>query len=143
MEVKSIEEMFDIELEKKTAQTVKYIQSLLPKGRLRDSIRYIKNGSCDYSIVTDVPYASFVEFGTGIYGSTKKPITPKNSQALRFEIDDNVIFAKSVRGQQGQFFFRAGKEYMKGLFETQSTGTAKRYFNKSKGLTRRLLKRLK
>lgn len=140
-------EIFDKELEDKVKQTVEYIKSLLPEGRLRDSIRYIKNDVCDYDIITDTEYAPFVEFGTGIYGSKKKPITPKNAEALRFEIDDQVIFAKSVRGQQGQFFFRAGKEFIKDLLLSgrviKSSGFAKKYFaNKTSSTTKKLLNRL-
>ncbi|MGE7672977.1 hypothetical protein ACQKMV_05235 [Lysinibacillus sp. NPDC094403] len=38
------------------------------------------------------------ELGTGIYGPNKRPITPKNKKALRFEIGGKTIFVKSVKG---------------------------------------------
>lgn len=38
------------------------------------------------------------ELGTGIYGPNKRPITPKNKKALRFEIGGKTIFVKTVKG---------------------------------------------
>jgi len=38
------------------------------------------------------------ELGTGIYGPNKRPITPKNKKALKFQIGGKTIFVKSIKG---------------------------------------------
>lgn len=44
----------------------------------------------------------YLEEGTGIYGPKKRPITPVRAKALRFTINGNVVFAKSVKGMPAQ-----------------------------------------
>jgi hypothetical protein len=45
-----------------------------------------------------LPYARMLQEGTGVYGPTGQPITPKNAKALAFEVDGKTVFAKSVEG---------------------------------------------
>ena len=50
-------------------------------------------------------YALFVMRGTGIYGPTGQPITPKTANYLVFRGRDGAtVYAKSVRGQRAQPF---------------------------------------
>lgn len=70
-------------------------------GKLSRSWTQKQVGVLSHNISTSIKYASWVNDGTGIYGSGK-PITPKRAKYLRFEINGNVIYAKSVKGQRGQ-----------------------------------------
>jgi len=51
-------------------------------------------------------YAIYLEYGTGIYGPLKRPITPKEAKALKFKIGGKTIFAKSIKGMTPQPFIR-------------------------------------
>lgn len=49
---------------------------------------------------TDVPYATYVEFGTGSrgeFGGSSYEIRPKTATALKFSIGGRTYYAKSVR----------------------------------------------
>jgi hypothetical protein len=51
------------------------------------------------------PYALAVMKGTGIYGPTGQPITPKNGQYLVFRgRDGGLVYAREVRGQRANPF---------------------------------------
>jgi hypothetical protein len=50
----------------------------------------------------------WVNNGTGLYGPHSHRIVPRHSKFLKFEIDGEIIFARSVRGQKGQFFLERG-----------------------------------
>jgi hypothetical protein len=62
------------------------------------------------SIGSDKEYAAAVEFGSGLFGTgpgaKRQRITAKNGKALRFKIGGQVIFRRSVAGQQPQPFLR-------------------------------------
>jgi hypothetical protein len=69
-------------------------------GRLARSIRIVQG--LDYVRVGPiVPYAVFVEYGTRPH-----EILPRHAQALRFEVEGKIIFAKRVwhPGFKGTFF---------------------------------------
>lgn len=51
-----------------------------------------------YRVGTNVDYARYVQEGTGIYGPTGRPITPKTGQYLVFTANGRQYFLKSVRG---------------------------------------------
>lgn len=52
-----------------------------------------------WAVGTNANYAKPLEFGRG-------PITPKQAEALRFEIDGEVVFAQRVEGHPPYPFFR-------------------------------------
>jgi hypothetical protein len=53
----------------------------------------------DRAVVTvGAPYAPYVFTGTGIYGPTGKPVTPRTAKALRFQVEGRTVFARWVRG---------------------------------------------
>jgi len=77
-------------------------------GKLRKSIRRRLNlARLEGEVGPTVPYAVYVEFGT-------RPhiIRPVRAQALRFEVEGQIVFAKLVRhpGTKGQFFVRQTAE---------------------------------
>jgi hypothetical protein len=53
----------------------------------------------------DVPYAQFVDEGTGVYGPTGSRIYPTSANALVFEWNGVTVAFASVAGQPGQHFF--------------------------------------
>lgn len=69
-------------------------------GALRNSIHIlILSGGLTAQVMTDVPYAVYVEFGTGVRGEFPgKPttITPKHGQYLRFQVNGRWVYAKKV-----------------------------------------------
>ena len=79
-------------------------------GTLRASLHTefsaLPDGSPVARIGTNVPYAIFVHEGTGIYGPSGTPITPKNGQYLRFTPRgaSRPVYARSVRGVRGRPF---------------------------------------
>lgn len=60
------------------------------------------------TVSTTTGYGLFVEAGTGIYGPTGRPITPRRGRFLVFKPrgSNHVIKVTSVRGQPGQHFMR-------------------------------------
>jgi len=61
---------------------------------------------------TDIPYAYFVEYGTGMYGPKKQWIYPKTQEAMAFELPDGTeIVRKRVKGQKKQPFMRPAIKY--------------------------------
>lgn len=53
---------------------------------------------------TNLKYARWLQDGTGIFGPTGTPITPKNGQFLVFTIGGAKIFARSVKGMEKRPF---------------------------------------
>lgn len=58
-----------------------------------------ENGSTIY-IAHGSKVGMYHELGTGIYGPNKRPITPKNKKALKFQIGGKTIFVKSIKGMK-------------------------------------------
>jgi hypothetical protein len=91
-------------------------------GRLRDSINVstltrpvLGIETVVVRIGTNVDYAPAVHDGTGIYGPTGAPITPKNGKYLVFSTLSgsnkigsrlSLVFVRSVRGQPGTEFLK-------------------------------------
>lgn len=79
------------------------------KGRLRPSITHtvIENGNNVIARTgTNVHYAAYQEFGTGLYGPRKALIYPKNAKALRWnKRGGGVVFARYVRGVRPKKYF--------------------------------------
>jgi hypothetical protein len=89
------------------------------EGRLRASIDHEVGRDRDglYGRVgTNVNYALEVERGTGLFetnvpgvapsASKGRRITPVQAKALRFVVDGDVVFAKSIKGMRPQPFLR-------------------------------------
>lgn len=74
-------------------------------GRLINSLQLGNDGNAtDYigddavKVGTRVPYAKWLQDGTGIYGPTGQPITSKTGKALAFMIGGKKIVRRSVKG---------------------------------------------
>lgn len=60
---------------------------------------------------TNIKYAPYQEYGTGIYGGSGL-ITPKKAKVLAWKgRDGKWHFAKAVKGVKGKFYFKQAKEY--------------------------------
>jgi len=81
------------------------------KSTLRGSLERKVNGF-EGKVFTAMNYASFQEYGTGIYSdhptAPKVPITPKRAKFLVFQKNGKTIFARSVRGVKPRRFMRGG-----------------------------------
>jgi len=73
-------------------------------GLLKNTIRVEINDNVIELIMPE--YAIYLEYGTGIYGPLKRPITPKTAKALKFKIGGKTVFAKSIKGMTPQPFIR-------------------------------------
>lgn len=73
-------------------------------GRLINSLALgASDNEADYSAMsvrvgTNVPYATWLQNGTGIYGPSGKPITATNGKALVFSSGGNVFVRRSIKG---------------------------------------------
>ncbi len=94
-------------------------QDLVPidTGRLKGSIHYqgpfVTYDNVYATVGTNVEYAPYQEFGTGIYAG-KGMITPKRAKILVWKgRDKQWHIARAVRGIKGKFYFRGAKDYTK------------------------------
>lgn len=80
-----------------------------------------RTGTLQRSILTSVDYpvgqvhveekyGVFIEEGTGIYGKSGQPITPKKAKVLAWSKGGNMVFAKRVKGMRAKPFFKPGIE---------------------------------
>lgn len=91
-----------------------------------------RTGTLQRSIMTEImitngrvyvgeKYGIFFEMGTGIYGSLRRPITPKAAKVLAWGVGGSMVFAKKVRGIPKQPFFKPAieeaKPYVNDQFE--------------------------
>lgn len=69
-------------------------------GALRESIHIVLiGGGLTANVMTDVPYAAYLEFGTGVRGEfpgNPIVIVPKNGKYLRFTVNGRVVYARRV-----------------------------------------------
>jgi len=76
---------------------------------LRGSITRSILSDFEGKIGTNVEYAKYQEFGTGIYGPKKRMIVPKRAAFLVFKNKSGkLIFAKKVRGTKPKKFMQKG-----------------------------------
>ncbi len=61
----------------------------------------------------------WVDRGTGIYGPTRRVITPTSSRFLYFEIGGQLIRTRSIKGQKGQRFISSALANSKLIVETK------------------------
>lgn len=93
------------------AQTTAKEEAPVDKNILRGSITRSLLSDFAGIVGTNVEYAKYQEFGTGIYGPRKAPIRPKRGKFLVFKgRDGKMIFAKQVRGVMPKKFFQKGLE---------------------------------
>jgi len=91
-----------------------------PTGELSESIKIIhkdptKKGIYRSVIAALLEYASWVEFGTGIFGPRGEPIVPKGrgkNAVMVFEANGKTVFAKMILGQPPQPFMRGAMWYI-------------------------------
>lgn len=66
-------------------------------------------GELFIEVGTNVEYAPYQEFGTGLYGPSKSPIVPKRAKMLAFRArSGQMVFAKQVSGVRPKKFMEAG-----------------------------------
>lgn len=75
-------------------------ESPVNEGRLAGSWQLTETGDLEWTIGTEVRYASFVHEGTGIHGPAGARITPVSAQVLAFQWMGELWFLKSVAGQE-------------------------------------------
>lgn len=80
-------------------------------GRLRSSIHMRierRDGVTVCVISTNVKYAAYHEYGTGIYGPKRRPIRPVRAKRLVFipKGGNELVFAKQVRGVKAKHFMK-------------------------------------
>jgi hypothetical protein len=75
-------------------------------GIYNRSVKILKTAPLVRTIRNDAKHAWFQEVGTGIYGPTGRPITPKNGKFLRFTINGRVVYARSVKGTPAKHILR-------------------------------------
>lgn len=99
------------------AETAAKQNAPVDTGILRGSIHSdVRNmGSETVGIVgTNLEYAPYQEFGTGIYGPSGSPIVPVQASVLAFmSKTGGMIFARSVSGAPARHFMAAGLEAVK------------------------------
>lgn len=77
-------------------------------GKLRQNITALRKTSgegaqIETAVQARMPYAAYIEIGTGIYGPRGMPITPKKGKYLVFQTKDGkTVFAKSVKGMKSR-----------------------------------------
>lgn len=77
-------------------------------GKLKKNWRWYTDGKKWILENEEGEKVLYLEFGTGIYGKRRKPITPKKAKALHW-VDRETgedIFAKWVRGIEPRMFIR-------------------------------------
>lgn len=89
----------------------------IDRGILRGSIHSEVRG-VGFEMVgivgTNLEYAPYQEFGTGIYGPKATPIVPKQAKFLVFRNSaGNLVFARSVSGSRPRKFMAKGLQAVK------------------------------
>jgi len=88
----------------RTGQLVNSIQAQPPEGSLT-------GGDLTLAIGAGAPYATFVEFGTGIHGPKQQRIYPTTKKALSWKgADGNRITVRSTQGMKAQPYLRPAVE---------------------------------
>ncbi len=90
-------------------------------GQLRNSIQVsgplFSSDNIQATVATNVKYAPYQEYGTGIYGPSGTPIVPKSAPFLVFQLGDGTWRrSKSVKGVRPKYFMRDATTEMQGPF---------------------------
>ena len=64
----------------------------------------LMSGDLQAIVASGAPYATFVEFGTGIYGPKKQRIYPKTKKAMKWRGADGWIVRRSTKGMRAKPF---------------------------------------
>src|SRR5690606_39028417 len=87
-------------------------------GTLRSSIRTavrVSGTKVVGHVYSDLDYSVYVQRGTGLYGPAGRPIRPRRSPFLVFDVGGRTVFAREVRGTPPQPFMlealRAGSPW--------------------------------
>jgi len=59
---------------------------------------------------TNIEYAPYQEYGTGIYGKSRRMIRPIRAKVLAWKKNGQWIFARAVRGVKGKLFFKRARD---------------------------------
>lgn len=116
---KKTKNLLKSEIKKKVARavikTLNYIQQETPvnTGNLRKSI-VMEETDDGYFIGTSVPYAEYVEMGTGAH-----LITPKNKQALFWQGANHPVKSVMHPGTEGQMMFHKGITMFKSFLKQE------------------------
>jgi hypothetical protein len=86
-----------------TDRVASHSRTLAPSrdGRLHSSIKSTVRtygNTVVGHVFSELPYSLYLQVGTGIYGPTGVPITPRRSDVLVFEAGGETVFARQVRG---------------------------------------------
>lgn len=95
-------------------------------GRMRSSIGVTMTNTRTVTIGTNVKYARWFQFGTGIYVG-RGPIVAKSGKALRFVVNGQTYFRHSVKGQPPRPFLLindADRQKIKAIFARHATARA-------------------
>lgn len=89
------------------ARTQRHARSEVPvrQGTLQNSIHIINSGRLSAVVKPTADYALYVHEGTGVYGPKKRRIVAKG-RALAFQVDGQIVFRKSVKGQKPNKFMK-------------------------------------
>lgn len=79
---------------------------------LRKNTKFIDNGNFSRTIIADRPYAKPVEFG-------RKAIVAKPGKALRFVINGQVLYRKSVKKAAPRPFMQNARAFMERIARTR------------------------
>lgn len=115
--------------------------------RVQSNVRALaphRTGTLQRSVLTQVnypegkvqvqeKYGAFIEEGTGIYGRSGTPITPKRAKALRWNGVGGVMFAKSVNGMRARPVFKPGVEKSQNYIIDQFTKVMERIIRETAG----------
>lgn len=90
-------------------------------GILRGSITHKidrKTGEIIGRVGTNLDYAPYQEYGTGLYGRRHDYIYPRRARMLRFKTrSGQVVFARRVSGVRPKFFIKKGLQEVVGRIE--------------------------
>ncbi len=97
----------------------------LLRGSIHSDIRTIGNETVGV-VGTNLEYAPYQEFGTGIYGPKGSPITPKRGKFLVFKNKaGRQVFARSVKGSRPRRFMAKGlKAVQNNMTKIKAAGIA-------------------
>ena len=88
-------------------RTGNLFRSISKEGPIKiSSSEYVGIVSTGFS----APYARFVEYGTGMYGSRKSPIFSKTGNYMKWRENSKIVFAKSTKGQKPQLYMTKAVE---------------------------------
>lgn len=67
---------------------------------------------------TNLKYAQYQEFGTGIYGVNATPIRPKRARFLKFKTKEGrIVYARQVKGTRPKKFMQRSVEDNRPIFD--------------------------